>query len=164
MSHPNPYTPPSATVAETPVAAETAASRKKLIPLWIKIFGWIFIVMGVSVPVLSIVTAALDQPATFEIFGLGHRGSPFHPMALLISAIVLSLAASAYGLLFGRPWGLKACLITGYGGVAICLGTMAYSVISQGTVTVRLELLLQFPYLQKLHKLKPLWHASAHGR
>lgn len=116
--------------------------------------------MGVAVPLLAIAIAALGQPATYEMFGLRHHGSPFHPMALLISAIILSLAVSAYGLLFGKLWGLNACLLTGYGGVAICLGTMAYSV-AQGSLTIRLELLVQVPYLMKLHKIRPLWLSNA---
>lgn len=101
------------------MAAVTETNRKKLIPLWIKIFGWLFIIMGAAIPLLPLVTSLLKQPATYEIFGLSYVGSPFHPMALLISAIILSLSISAYGLLFGKPWGLKACLITGYGGVII---------------------------------------------
>lgn len=142
------------------MATEAETNRKKLIPLWIKIFGWLFIVMGVAVPLLPLVTAFLKQPATYEIFGLSYAGSPFHPMALLISAIVLALSISAYGLLFGKPWGLKACLVTGYGGIIICLATMVYSLVALSALSIRLELLAQIPYLLKLHKLKPLWLAN----
>lgn len=117
--------------------------------------------MGVVVPFIPIVAAFFDQPATYEIFGLSYAGSPFHPMALLISAILISLGISAYGLLFGKPWGLKACLITGYGGVFLCLATMTYSIIALGTIFLRLEIVVLIPYLMKLHKIKPLWSANA---
>ncbi len=139
------------------MATEAERIRKKLIPIWIKVFGGIFIVMGVAVPILPIVTPLLGQPATYEMFGLRYVGSPFHPMALLISAIILSLSVSAYGLLFGKRWGLKACLATGYGGLIICLGTMAYSLAALSVLTLRLELIAQIPYLLKLHKVRPLW-------
>lgn len=142
------------------MAAVTETNRKKLIPLWIKIFGWLFIIMGAAIPLLPLVTSLLKQPATYEIFGLSYVGSPFHPMALLISAIILSLSISAYGLLFGKPWGLKACLITGYGGVFICLATMVYSLVALSALTIRLEPLVQIPYLLKLQKLKSLWLAN----
>ena len=131
--------------------------RKKLVPLWIKIFGWLFIVMGISLPLLPIVTTFMHRPAAYMIFGLQYQGSPFHPMALFISAIILSLAVSAYGLLFGKPWGLNACLVTGYGGIAICLLTMAYSIFALSTLTIRLELVLQIPYLLKLRRIRPFW-------
>jgi hypothetical protein len=156
QSNPNPCAAPSAVVAEISGNAESAITRRKLIPLWIKVFGWIFMVMGAVIPLLAIVAAVIGQPTSYEIFGLQYRGSPFHPMALLISAIILSLAVSAYGLLFGKPWGLSACLITGYGGAAICLGTTVYS-IAQGSLNIRLELLVHIPYLMRLHKIKPLW-------
>lgn len=154
--NPNPYAAPSAAIAEISGNADSTDTRRKLIPRWIKVFGWIFMVMGAVIPVLTIVAAVIGQPASYEMFGLQYRGSPFHPMALLISAIILSLAVSAYGLLFGKSWGLNACLVTGYGGVAICLGTMVYA-ISQGSFNLRLEPLVHIPYLMKLHKIKPLW-------
>jgi hypothetical protein len=112
------------------------------------------------IPLLAIVAAASGQPASYEIFGLRYHGSPFHPIALTICAIILSLAASAYGLLFGKSWGVNACMATGYGGVVICLGTMAYA-ISQGSFTFRLELAAQVPYLIRLHKIKSLWPSAA---
>lgn len=160
QSNPNPYAAPAAVVADISGNAESAVTRKTLIPLWIKVFGWIFMVMGAVIPLLTIVAAVLGQPASYEIFGLKYRGSPFHPMALVISAIFLSLALSAYGLLFGKSWGLNACLFTGYGGAAICLGTTVYSV-SQGSLNLRLELLVHVPYLMKLHKIKPLWPSAS---
>ena len=159
MTQSNPYSPPSAAVADVSDRTVSALTRRQLVPLWIKIFGWIFMVMGAVIPLLGIFAVASGQPASYEIFGLRYRGSPFHPMALIICAIILSLAVSAYGLLFGRSWGLNACLATGYGGVVVCVGTMAYA-ISQGSFTLRLELLAQVPYLIRLHKIKPLWSSA----
>jgi len=161
MSNSKPHNPPLAEGTGSAAPSDAATERKMLVPLWIKIFGWIFMVLGIASFVLPMAAPVLDKPAAYEIFGLHHQGAPFDPMALAISAIILSLAASAYGLLFGKSWGLAACMVTGYGGVAICLGTMAHSVASQGTLTIRLELLLQVPYLVKLHKIKPLWISGA---
>ena len=163
MNQSNLDTLPSSPTANLRAEPEMATHRKNLIPLWIKIFGWVFIVIGISVPPLTIFLSVTNQHATFEMFGLRHYGSPFHPMALLISAIVLSLAISAYGLLFGKPWGLDACLVTGYVGVAICLATMAYSFMFQRSLTIRLELLVQIPYLIKLRKIKPFWMSGDQG-
>lgn len=160
QSNSNPYATPAASVADIPGTAESTITRKNLIPLWIKVFGWMFMAMGVVIPLLAVFAAVTGQPASYEVFGLRYHGSPFHPMALVISAILVSLAVSAYGLLFGKPWGVNACLVTGYGGVAICLLTMVYS-LSQGTFNLRLELLVHIPYLRKLHQIKPLWPSAA---
>lgn len=158
----NPYAAPSAVVADVSADAGAAVTRKQLVPLWIKIFGWIFMVMGGVVPLLAIVAGAMGQTASYEIFGLQHRGSPLHPLALLISALFVSLAVSAYGLLFGKPWGVDACMATGFVGVALCLGTSVYSIF-QGAPNLRLELLVQVPYLLKLRKIKPLWQSAPVG-
>ena len=113
--------------------------------------------MGIAVPLMPFVASFIDRPVTYEIFGLSHRGSPFHPMAITISLIILSLSASAYGLLFGKSWGVKACLTTGYAGIAICLTSMAYSLIFLSTLSIRFELIIQFLYIFKLKKIEPLW-------
>ncbi len=139
------------------MATEAEKNRRKLVPLWIKIFGWLFILMGVAVPLMPFVTSIFDRPVNYEIFGLSHNGSPFHSMAITISLIILSLSASAYGLLFGKSWGVKACLITGYAGVVICLTSMAYSLIFLSSLSIRLELIIQFLYILKLRKIEPLW-------
>jgi hypothetical protein len=159
MNQSNPYIPPSAELAAI-TETDVKASRQALVPRWIKVFGWLFIAMGVAVPIVDVVVATIGQPASYSLFGLHHYGSPFHPVAIAISAIIISLAVSAYGLLFGKSWGLNTCLVTGYGGAAICLGTMAYSNFSGNSLTIRLELLVHVPYLMKLHKIKPLWHGA----
>jgi hypothetical protein len=158
MTQPN-HEPPSATpVAGALANADLERARKKLVPLWIKIFGWVLIVIGAVIPMIAVVTVVRDQPTSHELFGLSFHGPVFHPISLLFIAFFLSLSASAYGLVFGKPWGLNACLITGYGGLALCLGSMAYS-LSQGSLSLRLELLVQIPYLIKLHKIKPFWNS-----
>jgi hypothetical protein len=139
--------------------SDIVINRKKLIPLWIKIFGWIFIVMGVSIILIPFITPFFSIPVTYELFGLSSQGSPFAPMALLISAIILSHSISAYGLLFGRDWGLIACLITGHIAIAICIFSMLTSVTS-GAVNLRLELILLIPYVLKLRKIKKQWRQA----
>jgi len=156
MNQSNPYAPPSAELTDI-VRTDLKAGRRALIPRWIKIFGWIFIVMGVSIPILDGFMAITGQPGSYALFGLHHYGSAFHPLAITVSAIILSLSVSAYGLLFGKSWGLNACLVTAYGSALICIGTMAYSAFFEGQLTIRLELLVLGPYLMKLHRIKPLW-------
>ena len=158
-SNPNPYAAPSTVVADVSGHADAPRTRKQLVPLWIKIFGWIFIVMGAVMPLLAIVAAVTGQPVSLELFGIQYRGSPWHPMALLMAGLFLSLAVAAYGLLFGKPWGVDACMVTGFGGVAICLGTTVYSLF-QGSLNLRLELLVQVLYLMRLGKIKPLWRSA----
>ncbi|MDB4512012.1 hypothetical protein N9060_00980 [Arenicella sp.] len=130
--------------------------RKSLVPLWIKIFGWIFILMSAAIPIMWIVYPFLElsSPAQFEMFGLRAVGSPFYWGALIIEGLIIANGISAFGLLFGMGWGVTACLINGYVGLAICIFTMVIS----GFSTIRLEPLIQVPYLMKLHSLKKKWY------
>ncbi len=135
------------------MASEIEIKRKARVPLWIKIFGWIFIVMSVAVPILMIFSSVTGQPGNFYIFGLSYTGSAFHPMALLICTIILFLGVSAFGLLFGKSWGVNACLANGYIGILICVAVMFYT----GFSSIRLEPLIQIFYLVKLHKIRKAW-------
>ena len=129
-------------------------SRKELIPLWIKIFGWLFLVLGVVAPILYVASAIFDFEATYEMFGLSYTGSAYAAMPMLISFIILVNGLCAYGLLFQKDWGLMSCLVMGYIGLLITLVSMF---IYLPDLTIRLEPLLQIPYLVKLHKMKPQW-------
>lgn len=114
--------------------------------------------MSAAIPIIWVVYPFLElsAPAQFGIFGLSSIGSPYHWGALIIQLIILANGISAFGLLFGKNWGLPACMVSGYIGLAICIFTMVVS----GFATFRLELLIQIPYLVKLHKLRIDWNKT----
>lgn len=131
--------------------------RKKLLPLWIKIFGWLFIVMAAAVPFLYVSSIVFDFSATYSMFSLEYEGHALAPMPLLISILILINGVCAYGLLLGKDWGLTACIIYGYVGLVLTLGSLVVGLFSGTGITIRLEPIIQIPYLMKLHKLKALW-------
>ncbi len=132
--------------------------RKTLIPRWIKFFGWLFIIMASTIPFLWAIYPFLEvsQPPVFAIFGIYAAGPPYFFGALIVQAIIAFMGISAYGLLFGKSWGVVACLINGYLGLAICLFVMVMS----GFSSLQLEPLLQIPYLVRLHKIRILWQGQ----
>ena len=115
--------------------------RKSIIPKWIKVFGWIFIVLGCAVPVVYLVTSILDIPASFMMFGFSYEGPSLAIMPAFISGLIIGNGICAYGLLFAKNWGLNACLIYGYFGLAMVILSM---VLNPGTIA--LEPLVQIPY------------------
>ncbi len=127
--------------------------RKALVPVWIRVFGWIFIVMGALVPVFYLSALIFGFSASYMMFGMAYEGPAFALMPLLISTAILLNGICAYGLLFGRSWGVNACLVYGYIGLFITIATMF---VDSGLV-IRLEPIIQIPYLIKLHKIKPHW-------
>ncbi len=144
---------------EQETSHDKSQSRKALIPRWIKIFGWLFIVMGTIVPFTYIGSLIFGFSASYTIFGLEYEGNAMALMPLIISIVMLINGLCAFGLLFGKDWGLRACIVFGYLGVALCLGTMLFELIfsSHSNVIIRLEIIFQIPYLMKLHKIKAHW-------
>lgn len=136
---------------------DKSQARKALIPLWIKIFGWLFIVMGALVPFLFIGSLIFGFSASYTMFGLEYEGNAKALMPLVISTVILINGLCAYGLLFGKDWGLTACIVFGYIGLLLTLGTMLFEMIFNGSMMIRLEPIIQIPYLVKLHKLKAHW-------
>jgi len=132
-------------------------ARNALIPLWIKFFGWLFIVMGGLVPLFFFGSLIFGLSASYTMFGLGYEGSAMALMPLIISTIILINGLCAYGLLFGKDWGLNACIVFGYIGLLLTLGTMLFEMIFNGSMMIRLDPIIQIPYLFKLHKLKAHW-------
>ncbi len=131
-------------------------NRKQLVPKWIKAFGWLFLIMGAAVPVLLISSIVFDFSARYLIFGLRYEGPALAFMPIAISALILINSVCAFGLLFGKDWGLKACLVYGYIGLAISVTTTIVT-ISSGGSTFNLDPLIQIPYLYKLHKIRKNW-------
>ena len=78
-------------------------------------------------------------------------------MPLVIAAVIFVNGLCAYGLLFGKDWGLNACIVFGYIGLALTVGTMVFEMIFSGSMMIRLEPIIQIPYLVKLHRLKAHW-------
>jgi hypothetical protein len=131
--------------------------RKSLIPLWIKIFGWLFIVMGALVPFFYIGSLIFGFSSSYTMFGLEYKGNAWALMPLVIAAVIFVNGLCAYGLLFGKDWGLNACIVFGYIGLASTVGTMVFEMIFSGSMMIRLDPIIQIPYLVKLHRLKAHW-------
>ncbi|MBY5991178.1 hypothetical protein [Ferrimonas balearica] len=128
-------------------------ARKKLIPIWIKGFGWLFMVMASVIPVTYLVILFWEYPAAFTMFGLSYEGPPLALMPMLIASLILVNGICAFGLLFAKDWGLKACLYFGYVGLAISVG----ATIAAGGETFNLDPVVLVPYLYVLHKLSKHW-------
>ncbi|MBY0418407.1 MAG: hypothetical protein K2W88_10155 [Pararheinheimera sp.] len=131
--------------------------RKSLIPFWIKIFGWLFIVMGGIVPFLYIGSLIFGFSASYTMFGLEYEGNAKALMPLVISTVILINGLCAYGLLFGKDWGLTACIVFGYIGLLLTLGNVFFDMIFNGGMMIRLDPVIQIPYLVKLHRIKTHW-------
>ncbi|NGN98856.1 hypothetical protein G5S52_14740 [Grimontia sp. S25] len=131
--------------------------RRGLVPLWMKIFGWIFISLGVIAAIILLLSFLVDDfEVNFDFLGLTYSGSEVTPKLLLIVSISMFFAVSAFGLVRGKSWGLMTCIANGFLGLVICGYVMAMS-LSEGTIYIRFEPIVQVIYLIKLFKIKSQW-------
>jgi len=140
---------------------ETVLDRKKLIPIWIKVFSWIFLVFGLLSPV-ALIIGILGFEFQLSLYGF----QTIYPLSIpgLIVIVLFALKGIvAFGLLTQKNWAVKLAIIDGIVGIALCIFTMvyvAYDYYLAQNFTFRLELIALIPYLLKMRKVKPNWENS----
>ncbi|QDP02424.1 hypothetical protein [Thalassotalea sp. PS06] len=156
MKDDNVYHAPESDLNSTPQSLSLEQYRKNLIPKWIKVFGWLFIVMGVLVPLVGIFALVTQRVGSFSLYGLEAVGAIYSSLALVVLALYVAHSICAYGLLFGKSWGINACIPLAYLSIAICIFTM----FTGSETLIRLELAALIPYVMKLQKLKIQWQGT----
>jgi hypothetical protein len=127
--------------------------RRLLLPVWIRFFSWLFMLCWLVPAVVLAFAFVAPEGVTVGVFGLSHTGHPLAPPALAIEAILLFMGITAYGLLWGRAWGLHVGLIAGVLGLVLSVSMM----VASGFATIRLEPLLQVPFIVTLLRLRKAW-------
>ncbi|HEX9699848.1 MAG TPA: hypothetical protein VGD06_10350 [Acidobacteriota bacterium] len=131
--------------------------RRALLPLWIKLFSWMFLVFGGLALVGLVLGWAVERESEFALFGLEATERPYDAIPLLVALLLVAHGVAAYGLLSARSWGVIAGLIVASSGVSVCLVTMA----QQGGMPFRGELILEVPFVWKLLRLRREWEGTA---
>ena len=130
--------------------------RKKLLPLWIKIFTWIFLIFSAFVPVI-IILGVLSYRAQLALYGL-ETNEPFSLTGIIITLLFIIKGITAFGLLKEKDWAIKIGIIDAIIGITICSLIMLYPIInSDATFSLRPELIALIPYLLKFLKIKTQW-------
>jgi hypothetical protein len=132
-------------------------SRKKLLPLWIKIFMWIFLVFSAAVPVI-IIFGIIGYPAQLAVYGL-QTTDAFSGIGLIILAVFIIKGIVSIGLLTNKAWAIKAGIADAVIGISICVFVMVYTAMYYHNVSIRLELIALIPYLVKFLKIKNEWES-----
>lgn len=135
-------------------------SRKELLPLWIKIFAWIFLVLG-ALSFLAIPIGLITHNFSLSLYGI-ETNYPFSITGIFLLTIFLFKAATAFGLLWKKDWGVLFAMVDAIIGIAACSFVMLYGVFNEyGHFTFRLELALLIPYLIKMKNIKSDWAIAA---
>lgn len=144
---------------EESFVTDPVAYRKKLLLLWIRIFAWIFLVMGI-LAVVSVVLSLFVNNLTLAIYHI-ETNNALSLAGVAIIAIYLLKGFTAYGLLWAKKWGIQLAIVDGVAGIIICLVALFLPATFTGEsgISFPLELLLLIPYLIKMLKIKDQWAA-----
>jgi hypothetical protein len=138
---------------------EALVPRKQLVPTWIKVFAWIFLVTGLLLPVLFVISV-ITHSFTASLYGLETQ-TAFSLTAIAILVLFSFKMMVAFGLLKQKDWAIKTGIVDAVAGIVICVAVMIHGTVQFNTVVFRLELVALIPYLVKLIKIKSDWEMSA---
>lgn len=132
-------------------------SRRVLLPLWIKIFCWIFMIMGIA-SIICLIVGALGSTANLSLYGF-ETNEPLSLIGLFIVAIILFKGFTAYSLWFEKDYAIKLGKVDTILGIAICMASMVVIPYLQENsgFTIRLEIALLIPFYIKLNKIEEEW-------
>jgi hypothetical protein len=143
----------------TDLVTESNTNRRKdLLPWWIKIFMWIFLVLG-SIATLGFIIGLLGYPFEMSLYGIGVN-DPLSISGIVLITIFIIKGITAYGLVKEKDWAIITGIIDAIIGIVTCLVMAAYPLIfpdSGITSRFRFEILILIPYLIKLLKIRPEW-------
>jgi len=136
----------------------TKHKKRALLPWWIKVFIWIFLLFGVVAPIGLIVgLAGFTYP--IALYGV-ETNDPLSLVGIGLMLIFLIKGVTAYGLWTEKNWALDLGQIDAILGIVICILVMIGLQLPGGhrfSSSFRLEIFLLIPFLLKLRDLKRVW-------
>lgn len=134
--------------------------RRKMLPWWIKIFCWIFMLFGILSFVCLILGFTNVKPA-LAFYGF-ETNEPFSLNGLIVIAVGILKGITAFGLWFEKDFAVKTGKIDAILGIVLCGISMLVLPFIQVelNITIRLELLMLIPYLIKLNKIQKEWELT----
>jgi hypothetical protein len=133
--------------------------RRDLLPIWIKIFLWIFLVFGAIVPI-GLILGLKGMKFNLALYGL----ETLHPLSLIglsVSFLFVLKGIVALGLWTEQKWAVNLAIIDAVIGILTCVFVMAVIPFighNNGIhINLRLELIPLILYLIKMRKIRTEW-------
>lgn len=133
--------------------------RRKLLPWWIQLFCWLFMLFGVLALVCLILGFTNIKP-DLAFYGF-ETNEPFSLIGLMVISIGFLKGITAFALWFEKDFAIKIGKVDAIIGILLCIASMLILPFVQdgSIITIRLELALLIPYLIKLNKVQNEWES-----
>ena len=137
--------------------------RKTLLPWWIKVFMWIFLIMGILVP-FSIFFALAGGNFLIAIYGL-ETNQPLSLIGIFLIFILGLKGMVSFGFLKEKNWAVNLGIADAIIGIVVCVFfNYIYPFIDTEAgfkfSLIRVELLFLIPYLIKLTRIRTNWNSG----
>ncbi len=133
--------------------------RRALLPTWIKIFVWIFMLFGLVVPI-AFLFGLLGYEFTLSLYGL-ETMQALSIKGIIILALFAIKGVVSFGLWMEKDWGVQLALVDAIIGIIVCgfvMCVLPFLIESDHRmINIRLELVVLIPYLIKMIKIKDEW-------
>lgn len=142
-----------------PLLDKNKLRRRTLLPVWMKVFIWIFMITGAIAPI-CLLAGISDGRVQLALYGF-ETTDPLSTSGLVISLLFLYKGIVAYSLWTEKDWAINFGIVDAFVGIAICIYVMTIAPFvnnqSGFVFNFRLELVALIPYLIKLRKIKSVW-------
>ncbi len=135
--------------------------RRDLLPIWVKVFVWIFLLFGAVIPV-ALFFGITGGYFELSLYGL-ETGKPLSLIGMTITLLFVFKAVVAFGLWTEKKWAVKMAIVDAIIGIITCLVAMPiFSFFGADrdvnfSVTFRFELIILICYLLKMWKIRGEW-------
>lgn len=141
-----------------PLLHQATTRRRKLIPILVKIFIWIFIVFSCFVPIV-LLTSLFGYRSDLALYGL-ETNDPLSTLGLALSALFILKGIVGFALWAEKNWAVKLAIADAVIGIGVCLAVMLAPLWSQTLAfSFRLELFVLILYLIWLSRIKVHWES-----
>ena len=137
--------------------------RRKLLPIWIKIFLLIFLVFGAIAPV-GLILGLFDISISLSLYGL-ETTNALSVTGLLIIVLFAVKGVVSFGLWTEKEWAVNLAIMDGAIGIIACSIIMIVLPFLSGNngfnINFRFELAILIPYLIKMIKINTEWKSRS---
>lgn len=141
------------------IGKPVAKRRRELLPWWIKVFSWIFMIMGGLTP-FGLVFGFLGYTFQIALYGM-ETHEPLSLTGIVLTVVFFFKGITALALWTEKDWAISAGYVDAILGIALCIFMMLIYPFLFGSPSFRfnfqLDLILLIPYLVKLVKIREEW-------
>lgn len=131
--------------------------RRNLLPLWIKIFCWFFMLSGVMT-IVCLVPGIFGIKPYLAFYGF-KTNDVFSLNGLIVISVGILKGITAFSLWFEKDNAIKIAKIDTYIGLLLCgISMLVLPFFAEGIkISIRLEPALLIPFLMKMNKIQEKW-------